>query len=434
MPKIYTDLTSLRNELQQHSEQLTHEVIDNLVYTANLSEKVEIKDFAHRTILEYAPKHGVNSSSIHDVYMAFGKGELSGFSVPALNIRSITYDLAQEVFKLMITHSIGPVIFEIAISEQGYTKQSPSEYSSSVLGAAMKVGYKGPVFILGDHYQLRSDDFHDDKEAELRRIEQVIRSSIKAQFYNIDIDGSTLVNLSEVHEAVQQKDNYEVTAHFTRFIRKLQPENITIAIGGEIGHIGGKNSTPNEFRAFMDGYKKNIDMLTGLAKVSIQTGTHHGGVPQADGSLAKVELEADLHSTIGSIAREEYSLGGTVQHGASTLPEDQFHIFPEKGAVEVHLATQWQNIIYDTMSEDRKKGMYEWINQNLSEERNTEWTHEQFIYKLRKKAFGEFKYDMWTMPNDEKDRILEAFSAKCEFIFQKLRVFNTRQNVLKYFV
>jgi len=47
------------------------------------------------------------------------------------------------------------------------------------------------------------------------------------------------------------------------------------------------------------------------------------------------------------VAREKYKMGGTVQHGASTLPDEMFHKFKEHGAVEVHLATGFQNLIFD---------------------------------------------------------------------------------------
>lgn len=427
MAKIYSDVTSLKADLQHNPKQLPDAMIDDLAYTANLSPNQQVKEVAQQAIRDYSKKHGAYSASIHDFYMARGKEKFHGFSVPAFNIRALTYDTAQVIFSVMTKHSIGPAIFEIALSEQGYTHQPPAEYSAAILAAAMKTGYKGPVFMQGDHYQLHSKEFKNDKETELRRMEDHIRESIKAEFYNIDIDGSTLVNLEPADLSIQQKDNFEVTAHFTRLIRKLQPEGVTISIGGEIGHIGGVNSTPEDFVAFMDGYLKNIDPhMTGISKVSIQTGTSHGGIPKADGSLEPVDLEAELHKTIGAIARKKYGLGGTVQHGASTLPVDSFHLFPENGALEVHLATQWQNIVYDAMNEQRKMTLYNWVHEHLSSEKEDSWTDDQFIYKLRKKAFGEFKDDLWTMNIEEKFPILQKLEDNINAVCEKLNVHNTR--------
>ncbi len=52
-------------------------------------------------------------------------------------------------------------------------------------------------------------------------------------------------------------------------------------VGGEIGEVGGHNSTEEELRAYLDGFKAKLSKhgkLTGLSKISIQTGTSHGGV------------------------------------------------------------------------------------------------------------------------------------------------------------
>ena len=42
-------------------------------------------------------------------------------------------------------------------------------------------------------------------------------------------------------------------------IRDLEPAGITISVGGEIGEVGGKNSTVEELRAFMDGYREVLE-------------------------------------------------------------------------------------------------------------------------------------------------------------------------------
>ena len=84
-----------------------------------------------------------------------------------------------------------------------------------------------------------------------------------------------------------------------------------------------------------------------ISKVSIQTGTSHGGVPLPDGSMAKVSIDFDTLDRLSTVARDEYGMAGCVQHGASTLPDDAFHHFPEHGTAEIHLATGFQNILYD---------------------------------------------------------------------------------------
>ena len=131
---------------------------------------------------------------------------------------------------------------------------------------------------------------------------------------------------------MQQRVNAENTAELTRFIRSLQPDGVTISVGGEIGEVGKSNSTEEELRAYLDGYLGLLgDGAEPISKVSVQTGTSHGGVVLPDGSVAEVSIDFDTLRRLSTVAREEYGFAGCVQHGASTLPEDAFHHFPENG-------------------------------------------------------------------------------------------------------
>ena len=85
-------------------------------------------------------------------------------------------------------------------------------------------------------------------------------------------------------------------------------------------------------------------------------------------------------------------MGGAVQHGASTLPDDAFDMFPGVDTVEVHLATGFQNIIYDSshFPADLLKSIYKHLDDNYDNERNSQDTEDQFLYKTRKKSWGDF--------------------------------------------
>ncbi len=414
-------------------QKLRDSVIDDLIYTAVFSEDEATKEEAKKLIRDIANEFGAVPASIHDLYMAMGRGETKDFTTPAINIRGMTYDVARQIFKVALENNVGAFIFEIAKSEIGYTFQRPSEYASAVLAAAIKEGYKGPVFIQGDHFQFNAKKYQENPEEELERIKELTKEAIEAGFYNIDIDPSTLVDYSKPTLKEQQYRNYINTAKMTQYIRQIEPEGITVSIGAEIGHIGGKNSTVEEFEAFMEGYLENIpEGMPGISKISVQTGTEHGGVPLPDGSIAEVKLDFDVLRDIGKVAREKYGLGGTVQHGASTLPDELFDKFPKSNCCEIHLATGFQNIMYDLIPEDFKDEIYSWIKENLKNEWKEGWTEEQFIYKTRKKGFGPFKYQWWTLDEEVKAKILEALKKKFEFLFEKLNVFNTREYTDKY--
>jgi hypothetical protein len=78
---------------------------------------------------------------------------------------------------------------------------------------------------------------------------------------------------------------------------------------------------------------------------------------------------------------------GAVQHGASTLPDEAFDRFPAIGTAEIHLATGFQNIIYDSpnLPKSLRNQIYDYLNENMASERKSTDTDEQFLYKTRKK-------------------------------------------------
>ncbi|MBL7155701.1 MAG: class II fructose-bisphosphate aldolase [Candidatus Omnitrophica bacterium] len=409
--------------------------IENVARELALTKEKNEKKKLAKTILEAAYEKGIFPWSINDFYMARGKGAFSGFTVPAINLRTMTYDLARAIFRAAANLNAGAFIFEIAKSEMGYTDQIPLEYSSMCLAAAIEEGYKGPVFIQGDHFQAKAKSYTENPEKEVEGLRHLITEAISAGFYNIDIDSSTLVDLSKPTTKEQQLHNYKVCAELTNFIRKIQPNGLDVSVGGEIGEVGGKNSTPDELRTFMHGYKEMLDKeKTGISKISIQTGTSHGGVVLPDGTVAKVKVDFDTLKNLSKLARDEFGMAGAVQHGASTLPNDAFGKFPEIETAEIHLATGFQNMVYDSahFPKDLKEKIYEWIKENLSAEKKAGETQEQFIYKARKKALGPFKKDIINLPEKAKNEIIAEVEKEFRFLFGKLNIKDTKDLVSKY--
>ena len=414
------------------------EIIDQLAYNMALSDDQNLREAIAYIIWETAGQLGVYPASIHEFYESRGKGAYSGLTVPAINIRGLTYYVARAIIKTAIKNDTGAFIFEIAKSEIGYTKQRPIEYAAICLAAGIKEGYSGPIFIQGDHFQAKASNYFKDPDNEVDGLKSLIKEAIDAGFYNIDIDSSTLVDLSQNTISDQQKNNFEVAASLTRYIRELEPEGVTISVGGEIGEVGKKNSTPEELRAFMEGYNQTLEKMdsgmTGLSKISVQTGTSHGGVVLPDGSIAKVNLDFDTLASLSKIAREEYGMSGAVQHGASTLPDEAFHRFPETETAEVHLATGFQNIIYDhpALPADLRDDVYGWIKNELSGERKEGWTEDQFFYKTRKKGFGPFKKRFLDLPAENLDPICEKLENTFDFLFKKLRVDHSKELISQH--
>ena len=406
--------------------------MDSLARLAVFGDQDE-RDSARWLIWELGQTVGVRPASIHEYYMARGRGEVHGFTVPAINVRGMAYDTARSIFRTAVRMKAGAFILEIARSEIAYTDQRPSEYVAILLAAAMREGFRGPVFVQGDHFQVNAKKFAADKRTEVDAVKALAREAIAAGFYNIDIDTSTLVDVSKPNLDQQQRLNYEIGIDILATVRDLEPEGVTISVGGEIGEVGSHNSTVEELRAYMDGFNRNLPRgMVGLSKISVQSGTSHGGVVLADGSIADVKLDLDTLERLSKVARDEYGLAGAVQHGASTLPDSAFHNFPKRETAEIHLATNFQNMLFDHMPTALRDEIYEWLRENAKDERKPTDSDEQFVYKTRKKALGPFKRRFWDLPDDVKAKLASAYDQKFGFLFEQLAVGGTAASVGRY--
>ena len=128
--------------------------LDILAHAAALGDDEDVKDTARWIIGEAGSALGVRPASIHELYMARGRGELSGFTVPAMNIRAASYYTGRALFSAAKELEVGALILEIARSEIGYTEQRPAEYVAVLTAAALREGWTGPLFFQGDHVQI----------------------------------------------------------------------------------------------------------------------------------------------------------------------------------------------------------------------------------------------------------------------------------------
>ena len=400
--------------------------IYDLAWTATFSEDEATVEAARWIVWEASQAVGARSASIQELYNARARGEYQGMTVPAINLRAQTFDMARVILETAKKNDSAAVIFELARSEQTYTFQRVFEYATSVLAGAVAAGWVGPVFIQGDHYQFNAKKYAADPEKMTDEIRKGCRDAIAAGYRNIDIDSSTLVDLGPETLDAQQHENYIRAAELTALIRSLQVDGVTVSVGGEIGEVGKKNSTPDELKAYLDGYRRELEARAsgaiGLSKVSVQTGTSHGGTPLAGGGVAEVTLDFNVLTELSNVARE-YGLSGAVQHGASTLPDDMFHKFP---------ATGFQNALYEhpAFPAELHKAIEEWVFANCQDERKEGQTDIQFVYTGRKKAIGPFKRQLWDLAT--KDEILASQAAKVNFLFKQLGTPGSRALVEKY--
>src|SRR5436189_4451558 len=229
--------------------------IDALVRKAVFGSEAG-KAHARWMIWEMGQQAGVRPASIHELYMARGRDEVPAFTTPAMNVRILSYDTGRAIFRAAKRLDAGAIICEIARSEIAYTDQRPAEYVAVMTAAALREGFTGPLFIQGDHVQVNAKKYAADLDAELAALRALIEEELHAGFYNIDIDTSTLVDLSKPNLDEQQRTNYERAAELTKFIRDREPDGVTVSVGAEIGEAGGNNSDVHELKAVMARYNR----------------------------------------------------------------------------------------------------------------------------------------------------------------------------------
>ena len=162
--------------------------IRTAAWSATFSTPTEVVDVARWLIWEASQQLGAPSASIHELYMARGRGEVHGFTVPAVNLRTQVFDMALTMCRAADEIDAGTIVFELARSEQEYTFQRPGEYITSVLAGCIAADWRGPVFVQGDHYQFNAAKYRADPDAVAEGIRKLTREAIAVGYGNIDID------------------------------------------------------------------------------------------------------------------------------------------------------------------------------------------------------------------------------------------------------
>ncbi|GEM_PF-120143 len=398
-------------------EALRGEPIDALAQTAVFAVG-PTRDRAREIVRALAHQQGLVPASLQRFYLARARGHIgSSFTVPAFNIRGATYEVARAAFRAAKRRHVGAMIFEIARSETGYTEQRPAEYAVAILAAGVKEGFRGPLFLQGDHYQFTRPIESAHLQATQFQLENLVLESLDAGFRQIDVDASPLVNPALPTIPDQQALNAVRSARLTSFVRDQEDVGPGVCVGAEVSEIGGPPTSLADVHAFMDRYTHELRRLgqgPGPAKLSVNTLTGTGGSGGA-------QVSFDLLSSISEVCRETYGMAGVAQHGTAELPDAELHRFVKAGACELHVATGLQNALLDhpEFPHALRARMDAWVKaQQVASPGQT-------LQKLRKRAFGPFKRDLWAIEPHVMEAIGKDLEAKFDVMFQELGVVDT---------
>ncbi len=402
--------------------------IKSLVSQLVLSSDLDKKASFARDIFSEALGLGIYPSSAQQLYKACAEGKCGGFTVPAVNLRMLTFDVAKAVFRAAKKNHAGAFMFEISKPEMDYTGQCPLEFTGALLAAAVEEKFEGPVFIQGDHVQVGARRFALDPEKEMKGLKDVMAGAMEAGFYNIVMDFTNLISQDNVSRKERQRRNFETCALMTRFIRQNEPSGIKVSLGAVIGDIEGMNEAEETLRGFMEGYWEGLPAgMDGLSKISVQAKAAFKNDMMHKVNPAGGQLNFEALGRLSAVARNTYSLGGLVHDGLQALPMNDFGKFVEAKVLEVRLATQFQDMILDSsyFPKDLKEKMYLWVKKTCQKERKEDQPEDQFLCQMRRKSLGFFKEELMNLPEEMKENLTQEVEARLDFLFKQLKVRDT---------
>ena len=127
----------------KNPQKFVSQTLDQLVGNAVFGESEEVRSAARWIIRRAGLELGVVPSSLQGLHEARGRKECKGFTVPAINVRGLSYDVARAVFRVALHLKAGAFIFELTRRESHYTDQRPAELAAVVIGGTPR-GLRGP--------------------------------------------------------------------------------------------------------------------------------------------------------------------------------------------------------------------------------------------------------------------------------------------------
>ena len=112
----------------------------------------------------------------------------AGFTVPAINLRAQTFDMARTIFETADERRCRRGHPRDRPQRADLHVPAPDRLRDARLAGAIAAGWRQPVFLQGDHYQFNAKKYAADPEAMTEEIRRACRLAIDAGYRNIDID------------------------------------------------------------------------------------------------------------------------------------------------------------------------------------------------------------------------------------------------------
>ena len=412
---------------------LASPAMDQLARAAVFGDDDE-KQHARWLIWELGQAVGVRPASIHDLYLARGRGETHGFTVPAINVRGMAYDTARAIFRTAIALEAGAFILEIARSEIAYTDQRPAEYVAVMLAAALREGFRGPVFIQGDHFQINAKKFAAERRhrGERRQDAGHARRSRPASTTSTSTrrrsSTSTKPTLDE-----QQRLNYEVGVDILTTVRELQPQKRD-DFGWRRDRRGRHGEQHRRRAARVHGRVRRRAAARRRGLVEDQRAI--GDVARRGGAGGRLDRRREARprharAPLEGGARRVSACRRGAAWGVDAARQRVQQLSKARDGGDPPGDELPEHAVRSPAGRSPRDDL-QWLAANAKDERKPNDSDEQFYYKTRKKALGPFKRQLWDLPDATKATLAKAYDEKFTFLFKQLAIGGTAPIVAKF--
>ena len=408
------------------------------VWSATFSEEhPDVIEVARWLIWEASQLLGSPSASIHELYMARGRGEVSGFTVPAVNIRTQVFDMAGAMCRAAESIDAGTIIFELARSEQEYTYQRPGEYITSVLAGCIGAGWQGPVFVQGDHYQFNAKKYAADPEA---TTEAITAPDPRGDRRRLRQHRHRLVDAGRSGAADRRSSSSARTTSARRRCRRSSARSSRPTRRSASAARSARSASRTRPRRSCAPTSTAI--ATTLRELAgRRAGPFQGQRPDRHHRTAACRCPA-------AAWRRSRSTSGRSSDcrrwPASTAWPAPSSTAPRRCPTSCSTASRRSRRPRSTSrpasrtcsTSTRRSRATCWPRSragaiaNTADERKDGESDDQFLYKTRKKALGPYKRQLWELPG--KDEIIAGQESKLRYLFEQLAIAGTRELVERY--
>jgi hypothetical protein len=393
------------------AHRLREERIDALVYNAMFQPSERVRYFLSWLIRQVAAGNAIYPASLQGLYTAAARGQTPTLTLPAISLRVMTYAGGRAAFRAARETGAGALAFNLDAAAK--PAQSPLDYATCLLAAALREGYEGPLFLQANflHERPMADEpAHSD---ELERLKELVEEALNEAFFNLELDATRMENLTLPDLSAQEQACYADCAELASFVRQTEPGGVGSAIGIQFNSRGDPEHRVQRLRAFMTGFETEFTSRAG----------HVPGISKFNLNIrGKVDL--DIAADFAEVARREYWLPTSVSMDSAAMPDDVIEAVADLPFVGAHLGSRLEDRILDHLAfpGQLRQAMQHWIDTTYGEAHQPGEGDEDFYRAMRPLAYEQFKREMWDLPRQTQEAIMADLQTGLVEDIKRLKV------------